>query len=80
MSLGGAGSVVDMTTLMLAEYAAGDCSALSGMSVVAQPLPTTLTAPRTHRLPVHPPCAAAVLVGALAQTVGVPPHLTSRPM
>lgn len=72
--------MVDMTTLLLAEYAAGGCSALSGTSVVAQPLPTMLTAARTHRLLVHPPCAVAVLVGASAQTVGVPPHSTSRLM
>lgn len=80
MSLRGAGPVVDMTTLLLAEYAAGGCSALSGTSVVAQPLPTMLTAARTRRLLAHPPCAAAVLVSVSAQTVGVPPHSTSRLM
>jgi hypothetical protein len=77
MSLGGAGLVVDMTTLSLAEYAAGGCSALSDTNVAAPPLPTTSTAPRTHRLLAHPPRAAAALVDASAQSAGVPPHSTS---
>ena len=80
MSLGGAGSVVDMTTLLLAEYAAGDCSGLSGTSVAARPLPMMSVAPHTDRPLVHPPRAAAVLVDASAQTAGVPPHSTSRLM
>jgi hypothetical protein len=80
MSLGGAASVVDMTTLSLAGYAAGGCSGLSGTSVAAQPFPTILTALHTHRLLAHPPRVAAVLVDASAQTAGVPPHSTSRLM
>jgi len=80
MSPGGAAAAVDMTTLTLAEYAAGGCSGLSGTSVAVQPLPPMLTALHTHHLLVHPPRVVAVLVSASAQPVGVPLHLTSRLM
>lgn len=77
MNLGGAELVVGRTTLSLAEYAGGGgCSALSGTNIAA-PTPPTSTRSRTHRLLAHPPRAAAALVGASAQSAGVPLYSTS---